>query len=414
MKKRIAGLLLTLCVVMTLMPCAPVIAAPVYWTEEGTYDLSWYGDGSAAAYTITQPRELAGLAYLVNSGTGSFGNKTVTLGADIDLSAYDWTPIGSISSFATGITFDGGGHKITGMKVTACNDSSLAMVGLFGVIGGSTVKNLYVSGSVIIATGPRYLEYISAGGIAGWSGQSTIVNCGSDVDISVTCSGRLAVAVGGIAGRSDANPPASILNCYATGDLLIGGAINYLELGGIAGEVNGDDLRNCYFAGTLRPEATSPRSYTGGIGGKVTDGILSNCYYLPGEDGRPLTGTSTGATVAEGCGTFSDNTGALTPLPTHTLLDPNLLKALNAWGGTRPDSGQYLPWYVVAAVNGAYPQFTAPPVVNTPSSPESTPNTTNAPISDTGDHAALPLLLTVSALAALAGGAFAVKKRRKA
>lgn len=69
--------------------------------------------------------------------------------ADIDLSGYpNWTRIGnsiSLDDNFTG-TYDGDGHKVTGLSITstAANGN-----GLFGVVGaGGVIKNLGVSGDV--------------------------------------------------------------------------------------------------------------------------------------------------------------------------------------------------------------------------------------------------------------------------
>ena len=62
---------------------------------------------------------MAQLAYMVNNGQ-NFSGKTVTLGADIDLSAHYWVPIGcekdaEASAIGFNGTFDGALHTISGI-----------------------------------------------------------------------------------------------------------------------------------------------------------------------------------------------------------------------------------------------------------------------------------------------------------
>lgn len=67
--------------------------------------------------------------------------------ADISLSGYaNWTAIGVFSTSPFSGTYDGDGHKVTGLSITstAANGN-----GLFGVVGaGGVIKNLGVSGDV--------------------------------------------------------------------------------------------------------------------------------------------------------------------------------------------------------------------------------------------------------------------------
>ena len=75
----------------------------------------------------------------VNNGN-TYEGYTVTLGADIDLTNEDWTPIGTDASYYFGGTFDGNGHTISNLKI----ESAANNVGLFGYISGATIKNLVI------------------------------------------------------------------------------------------------------------------------------------------------------------------------------------------------------------------------------------------------------------------------------
>lgn len=57
---------------------------------DGAVDLSWY-NGTDTEFTITTARQLAGVAALVNSNAADFAGKTIRLGADISLLRYEET-----------------------------------------------------------------------------------------------------------------------------------------------------------------------------------------------------------------------------------------------------------------------------------------------------------------------------------
>lgn len=91
-------------------------------------DTSWYDD-SQSSFEISTAEQFAGLSKLVEESK-SFKNKTVTLTADIDLSAHQWEPIGN-KDFFYGV-FDGGGHTIKGACITEYSNED--NIGLFGAI----------------------------------------------------------------------------------------------------------------------------------------------------------------------------------------------------------------------------------------------------------------------------------------
>ena len=98
---------------------------------------------------INNAETLAGL----NGNTG-----TAYQVCDIDLSAYPWTPI-----TMTGGRFDGGGHKIENMNVTADVDGK---AGLFSQVqGNSTLCNINLVDPVINITSSA--DNVYAGGIVG-------------------------------------------------------------------------------------------------------------------------------------------------------------------------------------------------------------------------------------------------------
>ena len=166
-------------------------------------EINWIDDDIAATafsdvdeenkvVTITTPEELALLSKQVKNGTTTGEGWTYKLGADLDMSAHKWTPIGNSDKYFNG-TFDGQGHTISGIKLT---NSSKTEVGLFGSVQG-TVKNLKLTDSQI--QGQQ-----NVGGIVGML-QGTVENCrvgGVTVEaVAVEGENNSGTNCGGIAGN---------------------------------------------------------------------------------------------------------------------------------------------------------------------------------------------------------------------
>ncbi len=166
--------------------------------------------------TVSSAEDLLALAKHCSLDTWSQG-RTVILTQDISLSGADFAPIPTF-----GGVFDGGGHTISGLKVTG----SYSPAGLFGIVQeGAEIRNLYVSGTV------------TPGGKGG--------------------------ETGGIAGRNSG----LIANCSFSGSVAGDNSV-----GGVAG-VNQEagKLQNCAASGTV-----SGKSMTGGVAGKNL-GVVDSC-----------------------------------------------------------------------------------------------------------------------------------------
>ncbi len=281
-------------------------------------------------YLIGTGAELAWFAQTVNGGQKAINGK---LTADIELSGNVWSPIGVSGKQYAG-TFDGDGHTVVNLYI----NSSSYPLGLFAYLaGGSTVKNLGVSGSVT-CTAKRSAQ---AGGIAGYMNSgSTISNCFSTVDITS------AKHAGGIAGYT-ANG-AAIIDCYATGKITTTSA-NECYLGGICGSgysnTVGATLTNCYSTATVTGSGGTA-SYIGALSPDKTSAHYVNSYYLAdvcsGESGKyGITGLGTAKT--------SDELKALAP----TLGDAFTADSTNINGGY-----PVLTWQVPQPVTGTF-SFTA-------------------------------------------------------
>ena len=151
-----------------------------------------------------------------------------TLTADIDLTGKTWTPIGDgvMSKYGYQGTFDGQGHRITGLAITTDNPQGESAA-LFGGIGGNgEVKNLQ-----LVDVDFNVIQNGVASGIA-MSNYGTITACSVTGDISAT---------GGYVGGIATSNIGSIIGCWFDGNLTSG-----LGNGGIAG-LNYSTITACYY-----------------------------------------------------------------------------------------------------------------------------------------------------------------------
>ncbi len=231
-------------------------------------------------YEIHTTQELRSLAYMVNVLKTSFAGKTVRLMADIDLENTEWTPIGGNSS-ADGSspakfsgTFDGNGHKIYNLSVTAGN----FYVGFFGDLSNATVKDLGIESGIVIGEG-------KVGGLTGTLRNNvTIINCYNKANV------RGKAITGGVVGMASGSD-CIVENCYNAGSV---GANN--SCGGVVGYYSGSAsntvMRNCYNSGDT--------SY-GILGSAATaaTGSVVNCYTVDSSETAGTTNSVTLTTVKQ-------------------------------------------------------------------------------------------------------------------
>ncbi|QGG57374.1 chitobiase/beta-hexosaminidase C-terminal domain-containing protein [Paenibacillus sp. B01] len=272
-------------------------------TWDGSADTSWF-DATYTTFKIDTPAKLAGIAKLVNGENGVDGLKGKILEVDrsLDLSAYDWLPIGTESHPFKGtlIAKDGAMFGISGMRVPA----AIPYQGLVGNMDGGTVGgfrfeadgeidvtvagNVYAGSAVGKMTGYSIVYDIEnelaieaesgsgvayAGGIVG-SGSGQVSNALNEASVTVagsTYAGGLVghVSEGGLTLKKAANDGAVSAS---------GGAASELYAGGLTGLTAG--------ALDMQGESTPIRN-----GGAVTvsGGRLAHAGGLAGHYGSPVT-----------------------------------------------------------------------------------------------------------------------------
>ncbi|MCS2893899.1 GLUG motif-containing protein [Parabacteroides faecis] len=262
------------------------------------------GNGSLDnPYEIANRAQLAYLAKQVNDKKENDGkanggkanggkengyeSKYFILTADIDLSSYYWTPIGTVNNPFKG-NFDGKGYCVKGLKVyVEGSDKYTVYAGLFGYTSTGTLCNLGVwlakEGVHIVSLGSADAY---AGGIAGQA--KYIFNCyvtgEGEVEVGVegeaTSISKAEFKVGGIVG----NITGDLSDCYATVDVKAGGKGSSNYAGGIAGKGSIDNTFSRTYATGAVEAVGSGYNYAGGICGSMsTEKTLSYNLALNSE-----------------------------------------------------------------------------------------------------------------------------------
>ena len=333
MKKKLLGILLALCLAMTLVPMTAS-------AEE---------NAQSSKTSITTVDELLQFAKAVDNG--EYDDKTdavVSLDADLDLTGIAWTPIGS--TFDTDGTllhyfsgkFYGNGHTISNLDFSEnYGKTEYPSFGLFSEVYGAEISGLTIQGKLDVSNS----GYVYFGTVAGVAADSKISDCVSDVsftDADKYINGTAAMCgyainstieycqnkgnfsitkdvssfqMGGIVGFAQnstvqycANTgemtswapctggivgqlyqASKIINCYSTGKMVpLGNGTT--DFGGIAGTVGaGTEIKHCYFAGEMdltQYTAITPYKRLGGIAGNVSSDApaFENNYFVGSEN----------------------------------------------------------------------------------------------------------------------------------
>ena len=255
---------------------------------DGTADISWYQENETE-FVLTTPKQLAGLAELVNSGN-TFAGKKILLGADMRFNDKDsnqniWTPIAATSgqiSFQG--TFDGQGHTLFNLFTNRADGGLFGTIGEDGVIKAVTVSDGMIEGASI--------AYQNQGWILFCENESTIYEehdlayvggiCCRNFNLIYGCGNKGNVegsySAGGIAGINQATA-ASIDSCWNQGSVM-GGSF---EAAGIAA-ANYGWVYDCYNAGNISGYyGREPRILAGIVANASGENIdtnerVYNCY----------------------------------------------------------------------------------------------------------------------------------------
>lgn len=352
MKKRILAFAIILCMLLSLFNGFTIVQA-------------------ASVYPVSTLEELEAVAKAVNSGN-DFRNVKVVLTNDIVMNPvtdskgnpkplvdnynqlilenpYFWTPIGTDKNPFRGI-FDGKGYKIYGLAIKGTANNQ----GLFGVIEGATVYNVFICDSYlkggtnvgavvgastknsIVSNCRNYNTIVysqeRSGGIVGLTDISNIYNC---VNYGFVSSNRCS---GGIVG--DVYQNASVNNCVNFGTIR-GNSL----VGGISGGTTKAKMNNCLNAGNV---GSGGYMMAGGAG----DRVLNYCYSVQNNLLNVALSMGTSSKTAV---TFKDETAVLSaPIKVNNADYKKIVDAMNAWVAAQTDGIYYSTW----SQTDSYPYLT--------------------------------------------------------
>ncbi len=293
------------------------------------------GDNGFALYEIYNASQLLWFADYVNTNEvlkteeyiddGSIVYKYTTtaslnarLMADIDLTGFQWKPLGvayvvnnSYEVNGYNGVFDGNGHTISGLEVTVVEEDHV--IGFFGRVGGATIRNLAVEGSIYAE---HSTERLYVGGLVGYvfngsnQKETVIENC--SFTGSVAARANTQPQLGGLGGHIDSS---SVTNCIVSATLIC----DYEDkswTGAIVGLVKGSTYSNCYFNSTICDiHASGNEGAIEGVTGVTAEVLASGkiAYKLGegwgqtiGTDAYPIYGGAPVYQVTTGCATYSN------------------------------------------------------------------------------------------------------------
>ena len=253
------------------------------------HDLNGNGDATTTDYIAAFPDRDTNAASRMGCPAGNC--RGYELLADLDLSAtgtaYNpWTPIGSTST----ATFDGNGHTITGLTVSAVSAGLFRGLGAGGVIRnlGLVNPNVRSTGApgegivgaltAVVGTGGRiHTSYVSGGTVT--LGNHTAIGGGlvgrnygfiryTYSTATVSANNRNGHSMGGLVGQNYHH----IIDSYAAGPVLRGTGIN-LRVGGFVGRISGGSgtvtITNSYCDGQITGPTNCIGDSTGGVSATV-------------------------------------------------------------------------------------------------------------------------------------------------
>ncbi len=279
-------------------------------------DHYWY-DAPAGnrEYEIKTADDLRAFQDLVRLENEDFYKDTVVLANDIDLGGltengygiegFSWNRMDGFRG-----TFDGKGHKITGVYMNTDQDNT----GFFGSVGSDcTIRNLTIegkiygkdrTGGIVGSTSKRVLienctfkgtvsggyDEGSIGGIIGYARQTEIKKCSTygSVTSAITASGTEEKPLGYTGGIAGYDYSTTITDCINYADI----TGNDNAVGGIAGQSIMAPITDSINKGSIRGSER-----TGGITGNNMKSVVSGCSNSGVISGHKSTGGIAGYSI---------------------------------------------------------------------------------------------------------------------
>ena len=171
---------------------------------------------------------------------------------DIDLSGYEWTPVGNNDMGPFKGVFNGNGKVVKNLSI---NRPSETRQGFFGNASNAIIKNVGLENVDIISN-----EY-TAGLLAGTGSNASITNC----YVTGKLKGRAYIS--GLA----SNLRGTVEACYTNVSISVSTGGN----GGLIGDFGGGSIKNSYSEGNMYGMHSG---MSGGFIGEINNAVVENCY----------------------------------------------------------------------------------------------------------------------------------------
>ncbi|ETT30252.1 cellulosome anchoring protein cohesin subunit [Paenibacillus sp. FSL R7-269] len=308
-RKSWIGYLIALAVIVVAAVAGGIMAKADPQTWDSAADTNWYVPTNDT-FKIKTAAELAGVAKLVNEGTvNGLSGKILDITNDLNLSAYQWVPIGTAEHPFRGTLITEGGlmKKINGLNVIA----NRSYQGLIGNMQGGTVGGLIFESGTISVTGVTYDVY--AGSAVGkMSGSSIVFDITNQINITSDASPYHSYT-GGIVGMGEGMISNSINNGTVTvyGSADVGGIMGY-------GDSKGNIIKKVVNNGAILAQGTDSSVLTaGGIAGHTTGSLRLNDEDTPIINTAAVTIAGGSQVAAGGIAGKVDNTVVFSNMTTN-------------------------------------------------------------------------------------------------
>lgn len=231
----------------------------------------WSGSG-----TTSDPYLIANQTDLDNIRACTFSDNLMVFKQTADITLVgNWSPILGQGAFYG--TYDGGGHTISGLSISA--DPSYAGTGLFAVIDSGTVKNLTIASARISATSSPHVGVL-AGTVRGGATISNVHVTGTSTVSGGEYAGGLIGAVNNYTYRYTVVSDPLVVSGSSSTAVVTG----QQSVGGLVGYIQSATINDSYARGSV-----TGTSYVGGLAGAAQDSTLVRSFAT----GR-VTATSAG------------------------------------------------------------------------------------------------------------------------
>ena len=278
------------------------------WTGSDNITSTWDGTSTTPTtsgnYTfIEKASDLAGLAEMVSKGTDDFSGKTIVLVNDFDMNGYTFPGIGNASysidqksapgkASMTGNsfkgTFDGNGHNISNLKLTANNNGNASFINVVegGIVQNVTFSNVSIDGTDAAQTGivgtlsadGKVSNVTVSGSVNGNEYTGAVVGALLNSGTIDGCTNNAVISgtkyVGGVVGAAvlpTSESSLTVSNCKNTAAVTGNDEGKYV--GGVVG-ISSANVTKCSNSGSV----TNPLNSTGGVVGEQRNcGSVTYC-----------------------------------------------------------------------------------------------------------------------------------------